>query len=325
VLGIQFDTIPLTWSISKDKKAKILDRIRGPLMGCPTDLNSLQKLIGTLNDVGQMCPFLRGFRQPLHTLLMEFKENKDIELPIPQAVKDDLRIWAAAMDTASKGLPIPRRPTPHLPSALTFASDASGAQFNKHNGKFFTLPYEGERGAASINVIEEDDIWFYASITFPKSFLLDRRDSLDHAYGCKSSTLEAIGLILPFVCCPELLVGKEVTLMTDNEALVFGWDKRRVPHDTSASIFLRALHIISAYLGSSVEIRHLPRISTPSAELVDALTRSTTTLQHHREIVSQAPTVVIPSILTEWLEDPSEDWQLPFQLLYFVQKKFSYK
>jgi hypothetical protein len=154
---------------------------------------------------------------------------------------------------------------------------------------------------------------------------LDRRDSLDHAYGCKSSTLEAIGLILPFVCCPELLVGKEVTLMTDNEALVFGWDKRRVPHDTSASIFLRALHIISAYLGSSVEIRHLPRISTPSAELVDALTRSTTTLQHHREIVSQAPTVVIPSILTEWLDDPSEDWQLPFQLLSFVQKKFSYK
>jgi hypothetical protein len=50
-----------------------------------------------------------------------------------------------------------------------------------------------------------------------------------------------------------------------------------------------------------------------------------TTLQHHREIVSQAPTVVIPSILTEWLDDPSEDWQLPFQLLYFVQKKFSYK
>jgi hypothetical protein len=136
---------------------------------------------------------------------MEFKENKDIELPIPQAVKDDLRIWAAAMDTASKGLSIPRRPTPHLPSALTFASDASGAQFNKHNGEFFTLPYEGERGAASINVIEEDDIWFYASIIFPKSFLLDKRDSLDHPYGSKSSTLEAIGLILPFVCCPELL------------------------------------------------------------------------------------------------------------------------
>jgi hypothetical protein len=99
VLGIQFVTIPLTWSIPRDKKAKILDRIRGPLNGLPINLNDLQKLIGTLNDVGQMCPFLRGFKQPLHLLLMEFHDNKEIELPIPTAVKDDLRIWAAAMDT----------------------------------------------------------------------------------------------------------------------------------------------------------------------------------------------------------------------------------
>jgi hypothetical protein len=325
VLGIQFDTIPLTWSISQEKKARILDRIRNPLMGQPTNLNDLQKLIGTLNDVGQMCPFLRGFRQPLHLLLMEFKDNKDIELPIPKAVREDLHIWAAAMDTAAKGLPIPRRPTPHLPSAITFASDASGAQFNKHHGKFFTLPYEGERGAASINTIENDDLWFYAAITFPRSFLLDKRDSLDHAYGCKSSTLEAIGLILPFVCCPRLMVGREVTLLTDNEALVFGWDKRRVPHDTAASIFLRAIHIIAAFLGTSVEIRHLPRISTPSAELVDALTRSTTTLDNHREIVSQAPQAVIPEILTDWLENPTEDWQLPIRLLSYVQSLFHAK
>jgi hypothetical protein len=325
VLGIQFDTIPLTWSISRDKKAKILDRIRNPLMGQPINLNDLQKLIGTLNDVGQMCPFLRGFRQPLHLLLMEFKENKEIELPIPEAVKDDLRIWAAAIDTAAKGLPIPRRPTPHLPSAISFASDASGAQFNKHQGRFFTIPYEGERGAASINTVENDDIWFYASVTFPRPFLLEKRDSQDHSYGCKSSTLEAIGLILPFVCCPSLLVGKEVTLLTDNEALVFGWDKRRVPHDTAASIFLRAIHIIAAFLGTSVEIRHLPRVSTPSAELVDALTRSTTTLPHHREIVSKAPPAVIPSVLTDWLENPTENWQLPIHLLAYVQQTFRLK
>jgi hypothetical protein len=117
-------------------------------------------------------------------------------------------------------------------------------------------------------------------------------------------------------------VGREVTLLTDNEALVFGWDKRRVPHDTAASIFLRAIHIIAAFLGTSVEIRHLPRISTPSAELVDALTRSTTTLHNHRDIVSQAPTAVIPAILTDWLENPTEDWQLPILLLSYVQSLF---
>jgi hypothetical protein len=322
VLGIRFNTESLTWSIAEDKRVRILDRIRGPLFGHPINLNDTQKLIGSLNDVGQMCPFLRGFRQPLHLLLMSFHENKDIVLPIPNEVQDDLRIWATAINTAAKGLPIPRRPTPHLPSAIAFASDASGAQFHKHNGRFITIPYEGDRGAASINTIEEDDIWFHASIIFPKSLLLEKRDSKDHAYGCKSSTLEAIGVILPLLCCPQILVGKEVTLLTDNEALVHGWEKRRVTHDTTASIFLRAIHIIATFLGASVEIRHLPRISTPSAELVDALSRSTTTQECHRQAVSSAPPVVIPQALIAWMENPYEDWQLPMSLLHHVQSLF---
>jgi hypothetical protein len=319
ILGIQFNTVTLTWSISREKRSRILDRIRVPLSGHPISLLDLQKLIGTLNDVGQMCPFLRGFRQPLHLLLVEFQEDSDILLPIPQQVKDDLRVWAAAMDTVVKGLPIPRRLSQHLPSALFFASDASGAQFNKHQGRFITIPYEGERGAASINTIEDDILWFYATVTFPKSFLLEKRDSSDHAFGCKSSTLEAVGLILPFLCCPTLLIGREVTLLTDNEALVYGWDKRRVPHDTSASIFIRAIHIISAFLGTSVEVRHLPRVSTPSAELVDALTRSTTTLKIHKEAVNHVQPATIPPALTNWFNDPQEDWNLPMSLLEYVQ------
>jgi len=174
------------------------------------------------------------------------------------------------MTTAEAGLPIPARPTQHLPTALVFASDASGAQFNKYHGRFITIPYQGDRGAVSINAIEDDNLWFFAKVIFPRHFLLEFRDSADHAFGCKSATLEAVGILLPFLCCPQLLIGREVTLLTDNEALVFGWNKRRVPHDNTASILLRALHIISAFLGSSVELRHLPRVSTPSAELTDA-------------------------------------------------------
>jgi hypothetical protein len=322
VLGIRFDTDSLTWSISKEKKCKILDRIRGPIMGHHIGLNDLQKLIGSLNDVGQMCPFLRGFRQPLHSFLVSLKDDKEVMLPAPPEVKKDLRIWAVAMETAAAGLPIPSRPSHHLPSAIVFVSDASGAQFNKCQGRFVTIPFDGERGAASINAIEEDDLWFYASVTFPKSFLLEARDSSDHAYGCKSSTLEAIGLILPFLGCPALLIGREVSLLTDNEALVHGWPKRRVPHDTSASIFLRALHMIAAFLGASVEVRHLPRVSTPSAELADALTRSTTTLECHRQTVSSAPPVRIPQALYDWLQSPSEDWNLSYGLLSHVQAQF---
>jgi hypothetical protein len=322
VLGIRFDSTNLTWCISPDKQQRLLDKIIGPIQGYPMSLPDLQKLIGSLNDLGQMCPLLRAFRQPIHQFLTSFKEDTEIYLPVPTEVQNDLRIWAAAVLTAGKAIPIPCRPTPHLPSALIFASDASGAQFAKTGGRFITLPYEGDRGAVSINAIEDDDIWFFASVVFPRHFLLQHRDSADHAYGCKSSTLEAVGILLPFLCCPEVLVGREVTLLTDNEALVFGWEKRRVPHDNTASILLRALHIISIFLGASVEVRHLPRMSTPSAELTDALTRSTTTKPYHLAAISVVPAVQIPAALTDWLNEPSEDWNLPFALLKHVQLLF---
>ncbi len=108
----------------------------------------------------------------------------------------------------------------------------------------------------------------------------------------------------------------------DNEALVHGWPKRRVPQDTSASIFLRALHMMAAFLGASVEVRHLPRVSTPSAELVDALTRSTTNLECHRQTISSVPPVRIPQALYDWLQSHSEDWNLSYDLLSHVQAQF---
>lgn len=322
VLGIQFSSSEMSWSISTGKRARIISRIRDAMSGIPISLLETQKLIGTLNDVSQMCPFLRGFRQPLQNFLASFRENENIRLSPPQAVHDDLQIWAAAVNSAVIGFPIPPRPTAHLPGALFFVSDASGAQFAKTREMFIPIPYTGDRGAASINAIEDDIIWFHAKITWPRTFLLVHRDSANHAYGCKSATLEAIALILPFLCCPQILINQQVTLLTDNEALVFGWEKRRVAHDNSASIFLRALHLISSFLGSSVEIRHLPRMSSPSAILADALTRSTTTLEAHKAAVSSAPHQTIPEVLTDWLDCPSEDWSLPITLLNHVQEMF---
>jgi hypothetical protein len=319
VLGVRFDTNTLSWSLSEEKKNRILSRIQVPLQGNSMSLLDTQKLIGSLNDVGQMCPFLRGFRQPLYLFLTSFKDEEQLTQQVPPEVQADLHVWASAMESVASGFPIPPRPKNHLPSALVFASDASGAQFAKFNDRFVTLPYEGERGAVSINAIEEDDIWFCARIYWPRSFLLLHRDSLDHAYGCKSATLEAVALILPFICCPHLLVNREVTLLTDNEALVFGWEKRRVAHDNSASILIRCLHIISAFLGASVEIGHLPRISTPSAILADALNRSATTTDRHEQMISSAPPVLIPRALINWLEHPSEDWSLALQLLEHVK------
>jgi hypothetical protein len=198
-------------------------------------------------------------------------------------------------------------------------TDAAGAQFIR-NGDLFT-PYctDQYRGAVSINSLDDGGIWFAARVIWPKFFLLKARDSSNHAYGCKSATLEAVGLLLPFLCCPKIVAAKEIILLTDSESLVFGWEKRRVQHDVSASILLRALHIISHFLGCIVTIRHLPRMSTPSAELADMLTRSSTSGPIQMSAISSALSPPVPEQLLDWLGHPIEDWSLAYNLLQAVR------
>jgi hypothetical protein len=81
-----------------------------------------------------------------------------------------------------------------------------------------------------------------AWIMWPTALLIHARDGADHAYGCKSYTLEAIALALPLLCCPQALVGKELVLLTDNEAVDYGWQSRSIANDEPASIIIRAVH-----------------------------------------------------------------------------------
>lgn len=321
VLGISFNTISLTWSLTNEKADKVLRRIQNPLLGCPLTLLETQKLLGSLNDVGQMCPFLSGFRHHLLESLTDFGGDESVQRTLSEKARQELHVWAAAVHTAKGSLPIPHRPAKPSLQSLTFVSDAAGAQFIRQ-GDFFT-PYctDEFRGAASISMDENSKVWFCARIFWPKHFLLKARDSKNHAYGCKSSTLEAIGALLPFVCCPSVMAGRDIVLLTDNEPIVYGWDSRRVQHDESASIIIRAIHILSHFLGCPTSILHLPRKSTPAASLADELTRSSTTKRGQLNAIRGAPHFPIPAVLLDWLQHPTEDWDLPIHLLQDVKSR----
>jgi hypothetical protein len=319
VLGISFDTRSMMWSISKEKSARVLRRIQGPLSGGLLTLLDTQKLLGTLNDIGQMCPFLSGFRHALQQFLIDFGEDDISQRPLPLQARKDLRVWAAGAAAASRGLPIPHRPTPPSLACIIFVSDAAGAQFIKQGDRFIPYCTDKTRGAASISPSADGSIWFCSRIFWPRFFLLKARDSLDHAYGCKSSTLEAIGILLPLLCCPSKIAGREILLLTDNESVVFGWDSCRVQHDVSASIILRSVHIISHFLGCQTTVQHLPRKSTPLASLADELTRSSTTKRYQLDAIRYSTSLPVPKELMDWLHSPSEDWDLPLRLLDCVK------
>jgi hypothetical protein len=293
----------------------------GPLLGHTLTLLETQQLLGSLNDFAQMCPFMKGFKYSLNKFLASFDVSSHEQKALPEQARADLFVWAAAVSAAGSGLPIPHRPTAPPLTAMTFVSDAAGAQFARVNGRFVPFGPQNDRGAASISAVEEGPVWFCARVTWPASLLLHARDGADHAYGCKSPTLEAIGAILPFLCCPEKIAGKHVRLLTDNEAVVYGWAARRIQHDESASIIIRALHLISIFLGCTVTVHHLPRMSNASASLADSLTRRSTTGRAELQAIEGAESGPIPEALSTWLRNPSEDWSLAPQLLQAVQRR----
>jgi hypothetical protein len=216
-------------------------------------------------------------------------------------------------------MPIPAVPVPASSGALVFVSDVVGARFGWFHGKRVPIDDGDDRGVASIGVNGGGDVWFYARVSWPKRFLLKATDSKGSALGCKSATLEAVGLILPFLTAPEKLRGREVKLLVDNISLEYGWEKKHIKFDRAASVLLRALHLIAVWLQCKVYVEHLPRMSSPAAVLADHLSRRSTTTRADRRAVYGAAARPAPRILMSWLRHPSDDWLWAYRFLESVQ------
>ncbi len=86
-------------------------------------------------------------------------------------------------------------------------------------------------------------------------------------------------------------------------------------NDISATILIRAIHLLAYYLGIYVHVEHVPRCSDKFSTLADHLSRTTTTDVKDLESLETAVSKPIVSSLKNWLEDPKEDWELPKILL----------
>ena len=126
VLGIRFNSNTLSWKLPDDKVSDILTDIHTFIVGGHVSLRQTQRLTGRLNNLCQMCPFLKGFRRPLHGLLASFGEEVNILMPVSTELVEDLRVWAAAMCEATGWMPLADGPTLPPVSTLHFLSDAAG-------------------------------------------------------------------------------------------------------------------------------------------------------------------------------------------------------
>ena len=271
VLGIGFDSSDMTWYLGEEKADKLIRRC---LDTCKLQLISLkqtQELMGSVNDFGQMNKFVRFFKHEGNKLLSVFKNNENILVQVPDKLKKSLMVVCNAAESAKSGLPIcSRREFPNL-SALTFYTDAAGAKYCWVNKKFHLIE-EPNRGVACIGGESLEDIWIWSRMTWPKGFL-ESKDDKGTEFGRKSTTLESVGILLPFLAFPEKVAGKQLVFYVDNIAVHYGWENGGVKNDDSATEILKAVHILSSYLGCRIYVNHIHRVSNEMADLADELTR----------------------------------------------------
>ncbi len=155
----------------------------------------------------------------------------------------------------------------------------------------------------------------WSRMFWPKVFLKEARDDKGAYYSSKTTTLEAIGMLLSFLTKPKSLKGKHVVFRIDNVAVVYGWENKQVKNDMSSTIVLRAVHLMAAYLGTYVHFQHIPRCSSSFSTLADHLSRKSTTSIEASDMLNGVPDSRVNSSLMHWLRNPGQDWDLPNKLL----------
>jgi hypothetical protein len=321
VLGIRFNTDKMEWSLPERKADKLLRRIDRIIESQSACLVDVRSLMGSVNDFAQMCPFLGPFKVSGNQFLASFSGNEGIALRVPLQVKRDLLVCANAVVTARKGLPIAKEPCPPGLNALQFYTDAAGAKYALCRGKRVPLELDDLKGVAGIGLKPDGSIWWWSRLFWSFELLHRSFDSKGAHFGNKMSTLEAIGILLPLLSVPEKLLGRELVFFVDNISVMYGWENNGLKNDITATIILRAVSLIAAYLGAEVHVMHIPRLENKWAEVADSLTRQKTSSNSVFAILGEVPESRVKGALEEWIEHPAENWELPEKLLEEVMNR----
>jgi hypothetical protein len=265
----------------------------------------MQGQMGRLNHVSQMCPFLNSFKHPLNMMLADCLINGSASWK--KDAKNDLKIWSGFLSDMGNKMPIPH--PLHEPPLCTkvFYSDAAG--FPKDSKR------SSEIGCGVLGINETGNTMLAFQIWWPEAFARYKSDSKGSHFGSKTATLEMIGVILPFLLIPNQLAGQHVVLKADNLACVYGYTNHYMKGNVCASILIRALHLISAFLGSVLHVEHIPCHSTWESTTADNMSRKTTTGFLEEQILGRYKDLQPPKVLLDWLNNPTEEWGFAQKLL----------
>ncbi len=313
VLRVWFRSSDLTWKLPEDKINITLHAI-GVVASSPSvTLDTMQSLMGRLNFLCMMYPFLKSFRFNLNKELSKRLENPSLCSAISREAREDLLVHARILKYGG-WLPTAKEAAAPPPSAAEFTSDAAGLPENKVlNGKI---------GCGIVGFDCDGSMIMASQYFWPHEFISHLSDKNGTRFGDKTTTLECIGMLIPIVTAPELIAQRHIVLKVDNMACVYGFENGQVRNDETASIMIRSAKIIAAYLGTVIHVQHVKRRSCWEAELADNLSREDTMGFVEERALNRFTSRELPPALSDWLAAPASDWDLPGTLLKHVMQHY---
>jgi hypothetical protein len=313
VLGVNFDSEIMEWSLSSSKEEGLQKSLDDFMAQNSCNLKDVQKIHGKMANFAQACEFMKGFRFNLLQMLTKFVGCDESRKLIGQAVKDDLWVWKKAISTALEGIPLGDIFGEPPLTVVRYLSDAAGAAFEWTDGQCKNITEEGDRGVASIGYGPRGPT-SVSILRWPEGLLTKSKTQKGTFFGSKSGTLEMVGLLLPFLSTPKLLIGKHIVLEVDNMGVVYGWKKRYSKGDAETSLLIRCLHVLEALLECKIYVTHVKRCSNHMAKMADSLSRQATSTQDVLDAVAGLEKPVISQHLMDWLRWPALNWDLPYLL-----------
>ncbi len=128
-MGIRFNTTKMEWSLHRDKADELTRRLLWAVDADYISLKQTQQLLGSLNELAQMCPFIKPYKALMNSFLKSFNSNEQILLKICEQTEKDLLICARVAKSAREGILIPVSPmNPSLQAIITQMRQAVSLQ-----------------------------------------------------------------------------------------------------------------------------------------------------------------------------------------------------
>jgi hypothetical protein len=300
VLGIWFDSKSMEWKLPSEKADKARSAIFNIFHAEKATLHAVQSLVGRLNDIALMCPFLTAFRRNISVLLSNAEERGMEEIVISDLAKDDLLIWFAAIEDCEKGLPIPCAPSGLNTCFKKFAIASATKQDCKTESFQAT-----EVGCFGTN----EDGYYLSSCSFLWENSIFRSDSKCGA----SRPTNFIGIILCILANLDSLRNQHVVFTCENITNCWDWEKQYSRGDELSHILIRCISILSAYLGSKIHIEYRSEMRDWEGLSATGLARKNRQVSNEADCHDELKRLKIKRFFSDWLS-PCTDRSLTKKL-----------